>query len=244
MMYCFSFEQVKRLAMVKHMLNHSALSGKTYKCDQCESMFPLRDRLNQHVKNVHGPRKFVCTDCGAAFKRNDKLQRHCQSRHSDVKPYLCPIVSCGRAFKRVDGLRAHVRCSHVNSESLANVMKNHYGCTVCGKLLPGQEKLVDHLMSHVKASPPAVSASSLSGELYGSGGPHDMGVDDNRPSTSSSALGHFECPHCHIKVANESLFYAHLVQHSQVAFQSSALPFPPGFFFMGQNTALPSPKTE
>ena len=238
--------------MVKHMLNHSALSGKTYKCDQCDSMFPLRDRLNQHVKNVHGPRKFVCTDCGAAFKRNDKLQRHCQSRHSDVKPYLCPIVSCGRAFKRVDGLRAHVRCSHV-TESLASVMKNHYGCTVCGKLLPGQEKLVDHLMSHVKASPPAVSASSLSGELYGVGGSgsHDPSAsteDSSRPGTSSAAGGaamaHYECPHCHIKVANESLFYAHLVQHSQVAFQSSALPFPPGFFFMGQNTALPTPKTE
>lgn len=230
--------------MMKHMLNHSAMSGKSYKCDQCESVFPLRDRLNQHVKNVHGPRKFVCTDCGAAFKRNDKLQRHCQSRHSDVKPYLCPIVSCGRAFKRIDGLRAHVRCSHV-SESLASLVKTSHGCTVCGKLVAGQDKLVDHLMSHVKANPPAVSSSSsLSGELYG--GSHDL-ADEQSQQHQGSLQGHqqhFQCPQCHIKIANESLFYAHLVQHSQVAFQSSALPFPPGFFFMGQNAALPNPKSD
>lgn len=214
--------------MMKHMLNHSTLFGKSYKCDQCDSVFPLRDRLTQHIKNVHGPRKFVCADCGAAFKRNDKLQRHCQSRHSDVKPYLCPIVSCGRAFKRIDGLRAHVRCSHV-SDSLASRL----GCTVCGELVVGQEKLVDHLMSHVKASPPSMAALPS--------GLHDL-IDGSR--SAAVAQHHYECPHCRVKLPDETMFYAHLVQHSQAALQSQALPFPPGFFFMGQNTALPSPKTE
>lgn len=226
---------------MKHMVNHSSKSVRSYKCDQCDSTFPIRDRLTQHVKNVHGPRKFVCTDCGAAFKRNDKLQRHCQSRHSDLKPYLCPIVSCGRAFKRIDGLRAHVKCSHV-SEALAHLVKNHYGCTVCGKLVNGQEKLVDHLMSHVKASPPSVMSSSLSGELFGS-----AESSDETRGASTSAFPQYECPHCHLKVPNETLFYAHLVQHSQLAsFRSPGLPFPPGGFFfpLGQNTTAPGSNPE
>lgn len=229
--------------MVKHMISHSSRSVKSYKCDQCDSTFPLRDRLTLHIKNVHGPRKYVCTDCGAAFKRLDKLQRHCQSRHSDVKPYLCPIASCGRAFKRVDSLRVHVKCSHV-SEALAHLVKNHYGCTVCGKLVSGQEKLIDHLMSHVKATPPSVMSSSLSGELFGS---TDLTEERVAGTSSSSALLQYECPHCHLKVPNEQLFYAHLVQHSQLAFRSPpALAFPPSSFFfpLGQNTTMPGSNPE
>ncbi|KAF6039281.1 hypothetical protein EB796_002412 [Bugula neritina] len=229
---------------MKHVLSHTTTPGKSYRCEQCDSTFNLRDRLTQHIKNVHGPRKFVCNDCGAAFKRNDKLQRHCQSRHSDIKPYLCPIVTCGRAFKRIDGLRAHVRCSHV-TEALAHLLNNHYGCTVCGKLVSGQEKLVDHLMSHVKASPPSLMSSSLSGELFGT---QSESLEDSRivPSTSSAVVPHFECPHCHIKVANEALFYAHLVQHSQVAFRSPTLPFSPNPFFFpfSHNTTSSTPKME
>lgn len=208
------------------MLNHSVSAGKSYKCEHCDSTFPLRDRLMQHIKNVHGPRKFVCTDCGAAFKRNDKLQRHCQSRHSDVKPYLCPIVSCGRAFKRIDGLRAHVRCSHIN-DTLSHTINNNHGCTVCGQLVPSQEKLVDHLMSHVKASPPSIMSSSLSGELYGS---RVEKVEDG--VGGRTAPRSYECPHCHMKVPTEALFYAHLVQHTQLAaLQSQTLSFPSPFFF-------------
>lgn len=232
--------------MNKHLLSHSAASGRVYRCDSCDSTFPLKDRLTQHIKNVHGPRKFVCTDCGAAFKRNDKLQRHCQSRHSDLKPYLCPIVSCGRAFKRIDGLRAHVRCSHV-SDTLTQSVNNSYGCTVCGQSVVGQERLVDHLMSHVKASPPSVMTSSLSGELYGS---FDKSNLDERVSNNQSGVeglstaASYECPHCHIKVPTEALFYTHLVQHSQLAaLQTQALAFPsathPFFFPLGQNSRHP-----
>lgn len=225
---------------MRHIVAHSSRSSKSYRCEHCDSTFPIRDRLTQHVKNVHGPRKYVCTDCGAAFKRNDKLQRHCQSRHSDVKPYLCPIVSCGRAFKRIDGLRAHVKCSHV-MEALAHLVKNHYGCTVCGKLVSGQEKLVDHLMSHVKASPPSVMSSSLSEELFGSANL----TDDARTASTSVAPPQYECPHCHVKVPDETLFYAHLVQHSQLAFRSPALPFAPNFLFsLGQNTTASAPNPQ
>ncbi|XP_067931292.1 zinc finger protein Xfin-like isoform X2 [Watersipora subatra] len=233
-------EKVKRLALMKHMITHSSKNGTTYRCEHCESSFPLRDRLTQHIKNVHGPRKFVCTDCGAAFKRNDKLQRHCQSRHSDLKPYLCPIVSCGRAFKRIDGLRAHVKSSHV-TEALAHQANQHYGCTVCGKLVSGQEKLVDHLMSHVKASPPSVMSSSMSGELFGSG----EAVGESK-GVVPPVVPQFECPHCSFKVPNETLFYAHLVQHSQMAFRSPAMPFTPASFFfpLSQNTLAPSADPE
>lgn len=213
---------------MKHMVIHSsgAASTQAFKCEYCDSVFPLRDRLTQHMKNVHGPRKYVCNDCGAAFKRNDKLQRHCQSRHSDIKPFLCPIVSCGRAFKRIDGLRAHVRCSHV-SEAFAHLVKNRYSCTVCGKFVSGQEKLVDHFMSHVRSSPPSVSSASLSGELFGAGDSEVVPVETS-PLTPS-----YSCPHCHVSIANEALFYAHLVQHSQAAaaFRSPLLPFAAGGFF-------------
>lgn len=170
----------------------------------------------------------MCTDCGAAFKRNDKLQRHCQSRHSDVKPYLCPIVSCGRAFKRIDGLRAHVRCSHIN-DTLSQSLNNSYGCTVCGSLVTGQEKLVDHLMSHVKASPPTAMTSTVGGDTFGI---------DKSGDTHSPLIAGYECPHCHIKVATEGLFYAHLLQHSQLAaLQAPTMGFPSPFFFLGHNAA-------
>lgn len=211
---------MKRSALNRHLLGHSIASGKAYLCDQCDSAFPLKDRLTQHIKNVHGPRKFVCTDCGAAFKRNDKLQRHCQSRHSDIKPYLCPIVTCGRAFKRIDGLRAHVRCSHLTEPGPSSFT---LGCTVCGQIVSGQEKLVDHLMGHVKASPPSL-LTAMSGELYSS-------MDE--PGGSQQ----YTCPHCSVSVGSESMFYAHLMQHSHAAVFQSALPHAlnPFMLPLGQN---------
>lgn len=88
---------------------------------------------------------------------------------------------------------------------------------------------MDHLMSHVKASPPLTLTSTLGGDA--------IGLDKPADELLGAAPG-YECPHCRIKVATEGLFYAHLVQHSQLAaLQVPTMAFPSPFFFLGHNAA-------
>jgi len=66
-------------------------------------------------------RTLICsfTDCDykRPFRRSWELQRHVAAKHTNEKPFSCPVVDCVRgdkaiAFVRPDKVTAHIRAAH------------------------------------------------------------------------------------------------------------------------------------
>ena len=69
---------------------------------------------NDHVANMHRPRKFKCTlmgkygkPCTHTFYKKSKLDQHIRVAHSTEKNFQCP--ECGRGFALKTGLTAHLK---------------------------------------------------------------------------------------------------------------------------------------
>lgn len=98
-------------------------------CLHCDRQFENRNRLNDHVKDVHkigrsaGAKrgKFYCPHCTEKFINNKKLSKHIHTVHElgvkKIKLYPCPTDDCEETFSRKDHLDEHVRTIHKSDEN-------------------------------------------------------------------------------------------------------------------------------
>ena len=64
----------------------------------------LKSNLNQHIKSIHGGKKFKCTICGYNFSQ---LKRHIARVHEGKKPFKCDI--CHASFTQKNNMKQHIR---------------------------------------------------------------------------------------------------------------------------------------
>ncbi|XP_050360108.1 zinc finger protein 112-like isoform X2 [Nymphalis io] len=73
-------------------------------CEQCDSTFPSRAKLQNHVKRIHLGLKYnkniVCEICG----------KKC-TVHTGAKPYECHV--CNKPFSQSNSLKTHIRTVHL-----------------------------------------------------------------------------------------------------------------------------------
>lgn len=143
---------------------HRRFEPGVFPCPKCPKTFPLRAKLNFHVRTVHVLiRSLLCDQCGSSFKNPGSLRHHKIRKHLDINTRVeCTICSksllkhslsrhmlshrgytikcptCDRMFKQRSTLRQHMR---IHDE------KRKYKCEVCGV---GFNRL-DNLRKHKKA---------------------------------------------------------------------------------------------
>ncbi|KAI9344965.1 hypothetical protein BDR26DRAFT_857003 [Obelidium mucronatum] len=72
----------------------------------------------QETTTKRPPRKplvFVCSICGGISNRKQDLQRH-EATHTQIKNYVCPVLTCKFAFVRKDALSRHIKSKHRDLE--------------------------------------------------------------------------------------------------------------------------------
>ncbi|XP_064076173.1 zinc finger protein ZFP2-like [Vanessa tameamea] len=143
-------------------------------CDQCESTFPSRAKLQNHVKRIHLGLKYnkniVCEICGKKCTSDATLRYH-QRRHTGEKPFPCE--RCAARFVSREQLRLHARthsgerpyrcalCHHAFSQkpALTRHYRVHtgakpYECHVCGKPFSQSNSLKTHIRTvHLRLPP-------------------------------------------------------------------------------------------
>lgn len=87
-----------------HMNVHMRI--RPYVCDVCESSYPSKKGLRFHERS-HMPAQFVCEACSAAFTCNRNLSRHKKSCGRTFKCSFCP-----RVFEREGNYRNHLERRH------------------------------------------------------------------------------------------------------------------------------------
>ena len=112
------------------------------KCDQCGKVFSRSDKLNSHIKNVHGEKNekaanttvgksLTCEHCNKVLSRADKLKNHLKSIHNIVLEnvqeveHTCKI--CNMVLSRADKLKNHLRNIHNNVDQVDESETIHEG---------------------------------------------------------------------------------------------------------------------
>lgn len=90
--------------------NGSSSNGDLYECSHCQCSFPVKSKLQQHIKN----------------------------HHTKSSQYVCPYETCGREFKQKGSLICHVVRYHMPKKSLYyfdsdRFFKKQYVCISCKK---------------------------------------------------------------------------------------------------------------
>lgn len=94
----------------KYKNNGSSSNGDLYECSHCQCSFPVKSKLQQHIKN----------------------------HHTKSSQYVCPYETCGREFKQKGSLICHVVRYHMPKKSLYyfdsdRFFKKQYVCISCKK---------------------------------------------------------------------------------------------------------------
>ncbi|XP_065344099.1 zinc finger protein 431-like [Cloeon dipterum] len=119
--------------------------GSYHVCDHCETGFPLKMQLLEHIREMHTDAKrklrikkeetgatavaaankkseqLTCPHCGRVFNHRNSLVYHLKS-HTGERPHQCEV--CGKSFFAASALKVHMRL-HSGDKP--------YKCELCGR---------------------------------------------------------------------------------------------------------------
>ncbi|XP_071785564.1 zinc finger protein 423-like [Asterias amurensis] len=109
---------------------------KSFKCGQCDEVFPCLSNLQGHMRIHTDGRKYTCSICKKVFALSRNLTIHMRS-HSGEKPYQCPM--CDKRFARKENRKVHLK-SHTGIKP--------FMCPHCGKMFSRKCHVRDHMRTH------------------------------------------------------------------------------------------------
>ena len=152
---------------------HQTIEREAYYCDECESKFPNRkylrthkvrvhctkvrchicskdisnkQKLKEHIKNVHDDPRFNCSMCGKAFRIQRNFRRHeqlCGKMKRKHKVFPCP--SCKKTYSREKLLQDHIHFTHINPAGRQEKITRLFSCIICKYTLESKHTLQIHL---------------------------------------------------------------------------------------------------
>ncbi|XP_035678373.1 zinc finger protein 423-like isoform X1 [Branchiostoma floridae] len=119
-----------------HSESDLGTAKKSFKCNQCDKVFPCMSNLQGHMRIHTQGKKFPCPECSKVFALARNLTIHMRS-HSGEKPYQCPL--CEKRFARKENRKVHLK-SHSGVKP--------FMCPHCGKMFSRKCHVKDHMRTH------------------------------------------------------------------------------------------------
>ncbi|TRY68901.1 hypothetical protein TCAL_06834 [Tigriopus californicus] len=152
-------------AMDSHLQNHMKVTKKPYFCLQCESRFPTRSALIQHLPKHSNETPFICNVCTKGFKWKQALSAHMVT-HSTAKRHSCSI--CDFSTSHTSIFKSHQRlhngmtlkcdldgCTfettrkyNFDQHKLTHSKEKLHQCEVCGKSFSLVKNMRRHARQH------------------------------------------------------------------------------------------------
>jgi len=66
-----------------------SLFSKIFSCESCSRSIKTEGNLNQHVRSVHGPKRFTCSYCERSFTRKSSAQKRERLIHQNICESVC-----------------------------------------------------------------------------------------------------------------------------------------------------------
>lgn len=177
--------------------------GKTekpnHRCGQCLKVFSTSQKLKDHMRMVHGEKKYACHICDKRFVLPNNLRVHARSHNEDT-PFKCNV--CEKTFKYEQSVWQHKKTQHVSQNS----------CVDCGIDFPARRQYEQHLrtiLHRINAEMRGNSQNERVSDESGSNGTTDETlqrmdeiekVEEAQPETAETAQQqqqkHHQCDNC------------------------------------------------
>ena len=146
---------------------------EAYYCDECDSKFPSRkylrthkvrvhcskvrchicskdisnkQKLKEHIKNVHDAPRFSCNLCSKAFHIPRNFMRHEQlCGRMKRKHKVLPCPTCKKTYSREKLLQDHIHFTHINPAGRQEKITKLFSCILCKDTLTSKYTLQIHL---------------------------------------------------------------------------------------------------
>lgn len=96
----------------KEPKNDRSVISKLFPCSDCGKKFPIKSRLNCHMRTHNGEKPFICSGCGREFADRTNCRRHVRRVHEGEKPYQCNVSGCYNKYVLSDNLKKHQEKVH------------------------------------------------------------------------------------------------------------------------------------
>ena len=133
-------------ASINEKENTTEPHEKIYCCQYCEMKFSKTRGLSDHIRNVHGSKKY-CDLCPQEFSSSQNLFRHKKQVHIQWEGII-QCDKCGKKFKRRENLMCHMtNCPKPQVEKKKVYKREKYECQYCSSILTGKYSLNRHVAS-------------------------------------------------------------------------------------------------
>lgn len=129
-----------------HIALHKARESPTLSCSLCNTEYPTREELINHVKSHNRykpdpgkPKSHQCPECQKLFTTKKDVRRHMVT-HTKDRSFLCEF--CPQTFARKDHLRRHYKSNH--KKEVLEQAHLDFRCTVCLSVFKSEEYLQYH----------------------------------------------------------------------------------------------------
>ncbi|KAL8558339.1 hypothetical protein ACOMHN_012903 [Nucella lapillus] len=128
-----------RQALQDHLFSRTAEGG--YQCQHCQLVVLNGGDLRKHTLQHTQPMPYKCAHCPLAFSLACNLKTHLRT-HSGEKPFSCRV--CDRAFTQSIALKVHIR-KHTGERP--------FPCPHCPMAFAASSNLSRHLLRHTGQKP-------------------------------------------------------------------------------------------
>ena len=194
------YRSASRARLARHQAAHT--QARPWLCPLCGQAFKQAKQLRAHTathNNKTSEDSLSCPHCSSSFTLQRHLKLHIDSVHNKIKPFLCSF--CGYSSSSRSALKLHTR-KHTGDRP--------FTCSECEYSSADHNSLRRHKMQHSGVRPyscPYCPYTSIQSTTYKVHLKTKHAVEE-----VSNIL--FQCKLCVFKTLKESIYLAHLSQHS------------------------------
>ena len=98
--------------MVMNIMENTRAPRPTFKCQQCDSAFKFKSKLERHTLVHTKVKNYICKFCNISFSLPYNLKVHLRI-HQGLRPYKCFFPGCGKSFTQSNNLTVHKKIHKV-----------------------------------------------------------------------------------------------------------------------------------